>query len=245
MGARLCSVFTAGEPSLKVAVIPARGNSKRIPGKNIKEFSGKPIIAWSIQSAIASDLFDKIIVSTDDEKIKEVAVSYGAECPFTRPAVLSDDFTSTTAVISHAVQWLIDQSYDVDKVCCIYPTAPILQLEDLKSAYQLIDSDQWDFVFSATQLPPHIFRSFKHGVTGEIEMLFKDYFNTRSQDLPELYQDAGQFYWGKAEAWLLQKKIFDKHSTIIKIPAWRVKDIDTYDDWDAAEKIFNQLTDKK
>lgn len=226
---------------MNVAIIPARGNSKRIPGKNIKQFCGKPIIAWSIEAAKNSELFDKVIVSTDDEKIREVAISYGAECPFIRPPELSDDFASTTAVIAHAVQWLDDQSYDVDKACCIYPTAPILQLDDLKSAKQLIDSDQWEFVFSATPLPPQVFRSFKYGNNGEVEMLFSDYFNTRSQDLPELYQDAGQFYWGKAQAWLLNKKIFEKHSTIIKIPAWRVRDIDTYEDWDAAEKIFNQI----
>ena len=228
-----------------VAIIPARGNSKRIPGKNIKLFSGKPIIGWSIEVALDSKLFDRVIVSTDDEKIREVAISYGAECPFVRPADLSDDFATTTAVMTHAVKWLNDHSYDVSEACCIYPTAPLLQLEDLKSAKQLIDSNEWAYVFSATQLPPQVFRSFKHGDNGEVEMLFEDYLNTRSQDLPELYQDAGQFYWGTAEAWLLQKKIFAKDSTIVKLPAWRVRDIDTHDDWDAAEKIFNQLTDKR
>lgn len=224
-----------------VAIIPARGNSKRISGKNIKLFSGKPIIAWSIEAALNSNLFEKVIVSTDDENIKQVAISYGAECPFVRPDALSDDFATTTAVMAHAVQWLNEQSYKVSKACCIYPTAPLLQFEDLKFAKDLIDSDNWEFVFSATQLPPQVFRSFMYGDNGGVEMLFKNHFKTRSQDLPELYQDAGQFYWGKAEAWLLQKKIFEKHSTIIKIPAWRVRDIDTHDDWDAAEKIFNQI----
>lgn len=226
---------------MNVAIIPARGNSKRIPGKNIKPFCGKPIIGWSIEAAIASEVFDRIIVSTDDEQIAKVATNYGAECPFVRPAYLSDDFATTTAVIAHAIEWLKDQSYDVDKVCCIYPTAPLLDITDLKSAKQLIDSEQWEFVFSATQIAPHVFRSFKHDANGAIEMLFDDYFNARSQDLPELYQDAGQFYWGKAQAWLSQKKIFEKHSTMIKIPPWRVRDIDTFDDWDAAEKIFNKI----
>jgi pseudaminic acid cytidylyltransferase len=226
---------------VNIAVIPARGGSKRIPKKNIKLFSGKPIIAWSIETANKSGLFDRVIVSTDDDEIKQVSLKYGAECPFVRPANLSDDYATTTAVMAHALQWLNNESYKVSKACCIYPTAPLLQLEDLKSAKQLFDSGLWEFVFSATQLPSQVFRSFKNGASGELEMLFTDYFNIRTQDLPDLYQDAGQFYWGTAEAWLLQKKIFEKHSTIIKIPAWRIRDIDTFDDWDAAEKIFNQI----
>ncbi len=226
---------------MNIAVIPARGGSKRIPKKNIKLFSGKPIIAWSIEAAKKSGLFDKVIVSTDDEEIKEVALKYGAECPFVRPANLSDDFSTTTAVIAHAVQWLNDEHYVVSNVCCIYPTAPILQINDLKLAKQLIDTNEWEYVFSATHFPFQVLRSFTYGTKGEVDMLFKDHLNTRSQDFPLLYQDAGQFYWGKAEAWLLQKKIFDKHSTIIKIPTWRVRDIDTQDDWDEAEKIFSKI----
>lgn len=229
---------------MNIAVIPARSGSKRIPRKNIKQFYGKPIIAWSIEAAKKSNLFDMIVVSTDDEEIAEIATYYGAVCPFIRPAELSDDYTSTSTVISHAAKWLLNSTREVQNICCIYPTAPLLQVEDLKFAKDLMDKGRWEYVFSATKYEPQILRSFKQGVGGEVEMLFPDYFNSRTQDLPGVYHDAGQFYWGKLNAWTMQKKIFDKHSTFLEIPSWRVKDIDTENDWIEAEQIFKLIKER-
>lgn len=230
---------------MNIAVIPARGGSKRIPRKNIRRFSGKPIIVWSIEAAKKSNLFDKIIVSTDDAEIAEIAIENGAECPFVRPQDLSDDYATTAAVVAHATKWLIDQSISVSAVCCIYPTAPLLQVEDLKIAKSLLNTEKWEYVFSATQFDPQVLRSFKCGIDGHIEMLFPDYFNTRTQDLPAILHDAGQFYWGKTDAWLRQKKIFDKYSTCVEIPNWRVRDIDTENDWVEAEKIFKLIREQE
>lgn len=230
---------------MNVAIIPARGGSKRIPRKNIRLFSGKPIIAWSIDVARKSNLFDRVIVSTDDAEIADVAVKHGAECPFVRPKELSDDFATTTAVISHAINWLIDQSNDISAVCCIYATAPLLQTEDLITAKNLLDSGSWQYVFSATKLDPSVLRSFKRDSDGHLEMLLPDYFNTRTQDLPNIFHDAGQFYWGNAGAWLEQKKIFDRRSTCIEIPQWRVQDIDTENDWIEAERIFKLIREQE
>jgi pseudaminic acid cytidylyltransferase len=226
---------------MNIAVIPARGGSKRIPRKNIKDFCGKPMIVWSIEAAKTSGLFDHIIVSTDDAEIAEVARHNGAKVPFMRPAALSDDYTGTTEVIAHATQWAIDQGFDMDAVCCIYATAPFVQVEDLKLGWKLLKSGEWAYAFTATDFASPIFRSFRQNADGGIEMFFSEHFTTRSQDLPKALHDAGQFYWGRPAAWIEGKRIYDHHSTLILIPRWRVQDIDTLDDWKRAELIFNQL----
>lgn len=220
---------------MKIAVIPARGGSKRIPRKNIKDFCGKPMIAWSIEAANASGLFDHIIVSTDDTEIAGVAKQWGAEVPFMRPAELADDHAATTEVIAHATQWALGQGWPVSAVCCIYATAPFVQVEDLKRGLEAIESGDWAYAFTVTDFAAPIFRSFKQTADGGIEMFFPEHFSTRSQDLPTALHDAGQFYWGRPSAWLEGKRIFDRHSIPVVIPRWRVQDIDTQDDWKRAE----------
>lgn len=226
---------------IKIAVIPARGGSKRIPRKNIKPFCGKPMIAWSIEAAQSSGLFERIIVSTDDAEIAEVAKQWGAEVPFIRPEELSNDHAGTTEVIAHATRWALNQDFDVEAVCCIYATAPFVQVADLKRGLAALQSGNWAYTFTVTDFASPIFRSFKQADEGGVEMFFPEYFSTRSQDLPVALHDAGQFYWGLPAAWLENRRIFDKHSVPVMIPRWRVQDIDTQDDWKRAELMFNQL----
>jgi pseudaminic acid cytidylyltransferase len=229
---------------MKIAVIPARGGSKRIPRKNIKEFFGKPMLAWSIEAAISSNLFDQIIVSTDDQEIAKVAESLGANVPFIRPGKISDDFATTTDVIGHAVEWMIEENYSVEAVCCIYATAPFMRFSDLQESYKIFNSGNWEYVFTATDFAAPIFRSFKKNQENGLEMFYPQFFDTRSQDLPEAFHDAGQFYWGKPSAWLDGKRIFDQHSTPLMIPRYRVQDIDTDEDWIRAELMAKSMLKK-
>lgn len=230
---------------MKIAVIPARGGSKRIPRKNIKSFCGKPMIAWSIEAAKTSSLFDSIIVSTDDTEIAEVAKQWGAEVPFMRPGELSNDYAGTTEVIAHATQWALNQNSDVDGVCCIYATAPFVQVADLKRGWEALESGDWAYAFTVTDFAAPIFRSFKQTAEGGIEMFFPEHFSTRSQDLPIALHDAGQFYWGRPSAWIEGKRIFDSHSIPVAIPRWRVQDIDTQDDWERAEIVAPMIMNRK
>jgi pseudaminic acid cytidylyltransferase len=229
---------------MKIAIIPARGGSKRIPRKNIKDFCGKPMIAWSIEAAKNSGLFDRIIVTTDDTEIAEVAKKWGAEVPFMRPDELSNDYAGTTEVIAHATQWILDQGIDVDAVCCIYATAPFVQVADLKRGLAALESGDWAYAFTVTDYAP-IFRSFKQTAEGGIEMFFPEYFATRSQDLPIALHDAGQFYWGRPSSWIEGKRIFDRHSIPVVIPRWRVQDIDTQEDWVRAEILAPIIMGRK
>lgn len=230
---------------MKIAVIPARGGSKRIPRKNIKDFCGRPMIAWSIAAAQASGLFEHIIVSTDDAEIAEIAKKWGAEVPFMRPVELSNDYAGTTEVIAHATKWALEQGWPVTAVCCIYATAPLVQIDDLRRGMEALDAGKWEYAFTATDFPAPIFRSFKQNAEGGIEMFFPNQFLTRSQDLPIALHDAGQFYWGRPSAWIEGKRVFDRHSVPIIIPRWRVQDIDNEDDWARAEIIFKQLGESK
>ncbi|TGK78483.1 pseudaminic acid cytidylyltransferase [Leptospira noumeaensis] len=225
-----------------ICIIPARGGSKRIPRKNIKLFHGKPMIAYSIETAIQSKLFDRVIVSTDDLEIAEVSRQYGAEVPFMRPSELSDDQTATIPVIAHAIQWIIREGIQVDCVACIYATAPFILENDLINGEKIFRKGGWEYVFSATSFGFPIFRGFKKDTDGNIEMFFPEHFGTRSQDLPEAFHDAGQFYFGKPSAWLEGKRIFDKWSSIIELPRWRVQDIDTGDDWERAEVLYKMIS---
>lgn len=222
---------------MNIAVIPARGGSKRIPRKNIKEFCGKPMIAWPIEAAKASGLFDHIIVSTDDDEIAGIAKRYGAEVPFTRPVELANDYAGITEVIAHATQWFLDQGLRVKAVCCIYATAPFIQVDDLRRGLDVLDSGDWAYVFTATDFAAPIFRAFKPDEAGGVEMFFPEHFSTRSQDLPTALHDAGQFCWGRSSAWIERKRVFDRDSSPVIIPRWRVQDIDTQDDWERAEMI--------
>jgi N-acylneuraminate cytidylyltransferase len=226
---------------VKVAIIPARGGSKRIPRKNIRDFVGKPMIAHSINCALLSGLFDRVIVSTDDKEIAEVAKEYGAEVPFMRPQELSDDYTGTTEVIAHAIKWLQSQGVNLSAVCCIYATAPFIHQDDLIKGLATLERGNWQYVFSATTFGFPIFRAFQKTSEGRLEMVFPEHFTTRSQDLPETLHDAGQFYWGQPQAWLDQVKIFDIVSTVVMIPRWRVQDIDTLEDWERAQVLWKVL----
>lgn len=222
---------------MKLALIPARGGSKRIPRKNIRLFAGKPMIAYSIECARQSGLFDRVIVSTDDDDIAAVSRSYGAEVPFRRPASLADDYATTSAVVAHAIASLHDNGTPASAVCCIYATAPFIRSSDIAAGLRVFDKGRWNFVFSATTFAYPVFRSFRLTSTGGLEMFFPAHFPTRSQDLPEALHDAGQFYWGTPEAWLTGVPVFGPHSTVVRIPRWRVQDIDTEEDWIRAEMI--------
>ena len=160
-----------------VCIIPARGGSKRIPGKNIKEFNGKPMIAWPIDTVLKSDLFDRVIVSTDSTVIAETAKSFGAETPFIRPQNLSDDYTGTTEVIAHSISWMNDNGYHPNLVCCVYPTSIFLHIGDLIKGYQKIINENWSYTFSVTDFDYPIFRSFKiienHGLSDPFSLLKK------------------------------------------------------------------------
>jgi N-acylneuraminate cytidylyltransferase len=228
---------------VRLAVIPARGGSKRIPRKNIRNFYGKPIIAWSLEAARATGLFDHIIVSTDDAEIAAVSKDWGGEVPFIRPVNLSDDYVGTTPVMSHATRWACDQGWDIEAVCCLYPTAPFVRPADLTQGLQVLLSGGWSYTFSATDFAAPIFRAFKQTPDGGTEMFFPEQFLTRSQDLPMTLHDAGQFYWGRADAWLNEIRIFSGSSSPILIPRWRVQDIDTFDDWKRAEIIAPVIFD--
>ena len=221
-----------------VAIIPARGGSKRIPKKNIKEFFGKPIISYSIKAAIDSNLFDKVIVSTDCDEIAQVAIKYGAEAPFIRPKELSGDFLGTHEVVGHALRWLEDFGDVVDYACCIYATAPMIQVSDLIKGCDLIKTGNWKSVIAATKYSYPVFRSFKKLPSGGLKMVFPEHYNSRSQDLPEVYHDAGQFYWAKSQEWKNKPGSFSENNTIIELPNYLVQDIDTLDDWYKAEKIY-------
>ena len=226
---------------MNVAVIPARGGSKRIPRKNIRKFYGKPIIAYSIEKALLSDLFDKVIVSTEDDEINSIAKQFDAEVPFKRPAELSDDYAGTTEVIAHAIKWMENQGWTLNGVCCIYPTAPLLDVELLKISYDIFIKGKWDYVFSAAEYVYPVERSFKVLDNNVLKMLIPENFNRRSQDLTSTFHDAGQFYWGTPVAWVEERPIFSERSTIIKLPTYRVADIDTEEDWKRAELLYKVL----
>lgn len=226
---------------MKICVIPARGGSKRIPHKNIKEFYGKPMIAWSIEAAKNSGCFDHIIVSTDDIKIAEVAKAWGADVPFMRPKELSDDYTATRPVINHAIKESERMYGPINYVCCIYATSPLLDAKYLREAYDKLKSLNKDFVFSAGEFSYPIQRAFRFSDKGGLERLYPEYIYTRSQDLERAYHDAGQFYWGKSSAFLNNLDSISENSSAYVLPSFAVQDIDTEDDWQLAESKFNLL----
>lgn len=226
---------------MNIAIIPARGGSKRIPRKNIKDFHGKPLIAYSIEAALNSGCFDKVIVSTDDAEIADIARKYKAEVPFVRPAALSGDFTGTTPVMRHAIEWVQENEGTVEYACCIYATAPFIISQDLVKGFDLITQNNLDYAFSVTSYPFPIQRAIRITQNGTVSMLNPECFSTRSQDLEEVWHDAGQFYWGRAEAWCKGKKIFDKRTAPVILPRYRVQDIDTFEDWIRAELLFHAL----
>lgn len=230
---------------MKVAIIPARGGSKRIPRKNIRQFCGKPMIAWSIEAALNSACFDRIIVSTDDSEIAEVARQYGAEVPFMRPAELSDDHTGTIPVIHHAIEWFNQRKQHVEQACCLYATAPFVTGEDLRRGLDVLSDNACAYAFSVTSYAFPIQRAIRLTPAGRVEMFNAEHFETRSQDLEEAFHDAGQFYWGHADSWLQGKLIFGPDSLPVILPRHRVQDIDTIEDWVHAEWMFKAMKDSQ
>ena len=226
---------------MKIAIIPARGGSKRIPRKNIRDFCGKPMIAWSIEAALESGCFDRVIVSTDDAEIAEVARRHGAEVPFLRPAELSDDHTGTIPVIRHAIESVGAAGAGVDYVCCVYATAPFVRAEDLRRGFDILLESGGDYAFSVTSYPFPIQRAIRITGQGRVEMFHPERFGARSQDLEEAWHDAGQFYWGRAEAWLAERVIFSPASAPVPLPRHRVQDIDIQEDWVRAEWLFRAM----
>ncbi|PIF03813.1 MAG: pseudaminic acid cytidylyltransferase [Arcobacter sp.] len=223
-----------------IAIIPARGGSKRIPKKNIKDFFGKPLIAYSIEVALKSKLFDKVVVSTDDEKIAKIARKYGAFVPFVRPKELSDDFTGTGEVVQHALKYLENKGEKYDYLCTIYATAPLLQEIYLKEGFEKLKNSNAKMVFSATSMPFPIQRTFKINENGRCEMFTPEHFYTRSQDLEEAYQDAGQFYFENLN--ISSNEIaFGKDSIPIILPRYLVQDLDTLEDWERLEYMYRIL----
>lgn len=222
---------------MNIAVIPARGGSKRIHRKNIKFFCGFPVIYWSIKIAQESKLFDYIVVSTDDNEIAKIAKSYGALVPFVRPDNLSDDYMPTAPVVSHAIVELEKLSIKADYVCCIYPCSPMIYSKDLIQAFDSIKTDKFDFIYPVAEYAHPVFRAMKKTKQNKMEFLFPKNELKRTQDTERFFHDSGQFYWGKKQSWLKNKKM---HTDGIgfEIPSWRVVDIDTQDDWRRAEILF-------
>ncbi|MCJ8054202.1 pseudaminic acid cytidylyltransferase [Shinella curvata] len=226
---------------MRLAVIPARGGSKRIPRKNVKSFAGKPMIVWSIDAALDSGCFDRIIVSTDDAEIAAIASKAGADVPFMRPANLSDDYTGTIPVVAHAISWMQEHGDAVGSVCCIYATAPFVRAEDIRRGQSILEDGGADYAFSVTSFPFPIQRAIRLKAEKRVEMFWPEHFASRSQDLEESFHDAGQFYWGRSEAWLAGRPLFSPHAAAVVLPRHRVQDIDTPEDWQRAELMFTAL----
>ena len=224
---------------MSIAVIPARGGSKRIPRKNVRSFCGKPIIAYSIDVALRSGLFSSVVVSTDDEEIADVAREFGADVPFMRPAHLADDFTGTTPVVTHALEYCLEQGEPVDAVCCIYATSPFTTVDDVTLGYKALEKASAAFTVTNFAVPP--FWALKQDDQGRMSMLEPEYMDVRSQDLPETFHDTGQIYWGTKEFFLSGSEIQDGDAVGIPVPRYRAQDIDTNDDWAMAEIMYRVL----
>lgn len=221
-----------------ICIIPARGGSKRIPRKNIRDFCGKPMIAWSIQAAQDSGLFERIIVSTDDDEIMRVANEAGAETPFRRPPELANDLAGTDAVLVHALAWLKEHGGAPRYACCLYATAPFVRAADLQTGWETLRETDAVTAFSVTTFPYPIFRALRLSDQGRLEMFWPENKAKRSQDLPEAWHDAGQFYWLDVPRYLKQPALFSDDSVPVPLPRSHVQDIDTEEDWLIAERMF-------
>lgn len=227
---------------MKIAVIPARGGSKRIPRKNIRPFCGRPIISYSIDAARQSGLFDEIVVSTDDEEIAAVSRQLGATTPFIRPREIADDFTGTNAVVKHAVTWFLGRGSRISHACCIYATAPLIQPRYLREGHDALTRSDAAFAFSVTSYAFPIQRAVRITASGRVDALHPEHRLTRSQDLEPAYHDAGQFYWGTEAAFRDDVPLFSERSIGIVLPRKYVQDIDTLEDWEQAEYMFRAIS---
>jgi pseudaminic acid cytidylyltransferase len=225
-----------------LAVIPARGASKRIPRKNIKPFAGRPMIAYAIDAALKSGLFEGVVVSTEDEEIAEVAQRHGASVPFRRPAELADDHTATVPVIAHAVRWFSEAVRRPDAACCIYPCVPLLQAQDLRDAHAVFTAGRAPYVYPVVAFHSSPWRAMTMQPDGPMQFVYPQYELTRTQDLPRCYFDAGQFYWGRSEAWL-DGLPMHSNGQGWEVQSHRVVDIDTPADWMRAELYARALAE--
>jgi len=226
---------------VKIALIPARGGSKRIPLKNIRPFCGMPIIGYSIRAALACGAFDRVVVSTDEAEIAAVARDFGAETPFMRPPELANDHAGTLPVIKHAIETLNSGGSTVELACCIYATAPFVRAVDLQAGLAALNASDADYAFSVTSFPYPIHRALRILPNQRVQMFEPDNYYRRSQDLEEAYHDAGQFYWGRAAAYLRQAPFFLSRAVPVMLPRHRVQDIDTLEDWQRAELMYRAL----
>lgn len=224
---------------MRLAVIPARGGSKRVPGKNVRRFAGRPMLAWSVKAALEAGVFDRIVVSTEDEAIADTARAAGAEVPFRRPPELADDHTPTQPVIAHAIAAL--GAAPQDRVCCIYATAPFLRPEDLRRGDAALTAGI-AYTFAVTSFGFPIQRALRRDAAGRVAMIAPEHALTRSQDLEDAWHDAGQFYWAAAATWAAAGPIFGPASIGLPLPRHRVQDIDTEEDWRRAELMHAALT---
>lgn len=224
---------------MRVAVIPARGGSKRIPRKNIKPFAGKPMLNYALSAALNSGLFSIVVVSSEDPEILGLAEEFGA-FPLQRPMELADDWTPTVPVIAHAITALERRDDPFEAVCCIYPAVPFLQQQDLESALTLLESSSAQYAFPIVSFPSAIQRALRLSTDGSVSPFNPDAVNLRSQDLEPAYYDAGQFYWGRRNAWLSGAPVHPNGRGLV-IPEWRAVDIDTPDDWRRAELMYHAL----
>jgi N-acylneuraminate cytidylyltransferase len=218
-----------------IAIIPARGGSKRIPRKNIKPFCGKPIIAYSIEAAIASNLFDEVMVSTEDEEIATIAKQYGAKVPFMRSEKNADDYAGTVDVLIEVLEEYNRQGFTFDYGCCIYPTAPFITNTLLKQAFDKLIKEKLDAVFPVMPFSFPIQRALKINKDGLIQMFYPEHLNSRSQDLEKAYHDSGQFYFFNMDSLLSKKKIYSDNTGVIILNEMQAHDIDNEDDWAVAE----------
>jgi N-acylneuraminate cytidylyltransferase len=226
---------------MNIAIIPARGGSKRIKNKNVKFFFNKPVIYWSIKAAKQSKLFDKIIVSTDSKKIANICKKYNVEVPFLRPKILSNDKASTAKVVKHALLWFKNKGIFFDRVCCIYAAAPFISKKTIYKGLNLLKKKRKSFAFTVSSYPHPIQRALKIKKNGYLKPVWPSNVKIRSQEFQNRYHDAGQFYWGTCEAFMKEKNIFTNDSVPIYIPRYLCHDIDTLEDWKKAELVFKSL----
>jgi N-acylneuraminate cytidylyltransferase len=226
---------------MSIAVIPARGGSKRIKRKNIRPFLGVPLLTRTIAMLRETQLFARIIVSTDDDEIAELAVAAGGEVPFRRPERLSDDRTGTAPVVVHAIEELLQQGSRAAYVCCVYPSAVLATAGDIRDAFDSFSKFESGYVFAATSYPYPIQRALRPAADGFCDMFWPEYREARSQDLEPAFHDAGMFYWGRTEEWLSGRRPLSGAGRMHVLPHYRVQDIDTEDDWLRAELIARNL----
>jgi N-acylneuraminate cytidylyltransferase len=224
-----------------VAIIPARANSKRIPGKNVKLFCGEPMIAYPIRAAKAAGVFERIVVSTDDEQIADIAKAFGAEVPFMRPAELADDFTGSNAVVLHALKELSEHGAHFDLVCCIYATAAFVQASSLSEGHRILLAGDATSAFSVGAYPHPVQRALRVDEAGHLAWMHSEFRETRSQDLPPSFFDAGQFYWATVESFVETGSFLTETTWPIDLPRWLTQDIDTSADWEYAEILYEVL----